>query len=150
MPRFFACGFSCNARPPWSRSAGSMRRASLRASSRVSQLAIWLNGMLSCYLRFWRGAAPCYRRAVAMPEMRPRGGQDGYVACYIGSRCLFVGSRSLQDDPRGVQDGPRGPQDNPRGIQDGPRSLQENLPGRFWEATWKQVGVLIATYVKIA
>ena len=42
LPRFFACGFSCNARPPCSRSAGSIRRASLRASSRVRALATWL------------------------------------------------------------------------------------------------------------
>ena len=39
LPRFFACGLSCNARPPCSRSAGSIRRASLLAQGRVKAVA---------------------------------------------------------------------------------------------------------------
>ena len=35
-PLFFACGLSCNARPPCSRSAGSIRRASLASDRAVS------------------------------------------------------------------------------------------------------------------
>ena len=61
----FACGLSCNARPPCSRSAGSIRRASLRASSRVKVLATWLSWLPFYRKGVWRGAPPSYRRAPA-------------------------------------------------------------------------------------
>ena len=76
MSRFSACGFSCNARPPCSRSAGSIRRASLRASSRVRGLATWLSWLPFYRKATWRGAPPRYRRAGPVAKMRPRGGQE--------------------------------------------------------------------------